>query len=125
MRKIIFDSRVKKGKIWNVKDVISKFPFGEKDSLWNKEVDETTEEWIDDFVYEGFTLHGKEFLKALEGRFAIVYHDIERNRIFLARDWIGEMSRSGHGPWPARSPFFQSREGSLSHRLPVPGSPTN
>ena len=91
MRKIIFDSRVMKGKIWNVKNVVSNFPFGEKDSPWNKDVDETTEEWIDDFVYEGFTLHSKEFLKALEGRFAIVYHDPDRNRIFLARDWIGEM----------------------------------
>lgn len=91
MRKIIFDSRVKKGKIWNVKDVLARFAFGEKDSPWNNGADETTEEWIDDFVYEGFCRHSKEFLKALEGRFAIVYHDPERNRIFLARDWIGEM----------------------------------
>ena len=36
-------------------------------------------------------MHNKEFLRALEGRFAIVYHDPERNIIFLARDWIGEM----------------------------------
>ena len=44
MRKIIFDSRVKKGKIWNIKDVVSKFPIGEKASHWNKGADETTEE---------------------------------------------------------------------------------
>jgi asparagine synthetase B (glutamine-hydrolysing) len=91
MRKIVFDSRIKKGRIWNVKDVISKFHFGDKDSPWNKGVEETTEFWIDDFVYEGFCSHGKEFLKALEGRFAIVYDDPVQQRIFLARDWIGEM----------------------------------
>jgi len=91
MRKIIFDIRVKKGKIWNTKDVIAQFPFGDKNAPWNKEVDETTEEWIDDFVYEGFCQYGNEFLKELQGRFAIVCHDRVRNRIFLARDWIGEM----------------------------------
>lgn len=67
------------------------FPFGDKDSPWNKEVDETSEEWIDDFVYAGFCQNGKEFLKELQGRFAIVYNDPEKDRIFLARDWIGEM----------------------------------
>jgi asparagine synthetase B (glutamine-hydrolysing) len=91
MRKIVFDSRVKKGKIWNVKEIVAKFPFGDQDSKWNTGTEQTEEQWIDDFVYDGFCNHGKEFLKALEGRFAIVYHDIERNRIFLARDWIGEM----------------------------------
>lgn len=91
MRKIVFDSRIKKGRIWNVKDVIAKFHFGDNDSPWNKGVEETTEFWIDDFVYEGFCSHGKEFLKALEGRFAIVYDDPVQQRIFLARDWIGEM----------------------------------
>ena len=30
-------------------------------------------------------------MKKLEGRFAIVYYDHLRNKIFLTRDWIGEM----------------------------------
>ena len=91
MRNIVFDGRVKKGEIWNIQEVLAKYPFGEPNVVWNSGADQTKEVWIDDFVYAGFCKYGEAFLNSLKGRFAIVYHDEKRDRILLARDWIGEM----------------------------------
>ena len=91
MKEFVFDCRNRKGIIWNIQDIISRFPFGDSNAKWNSGIEFSEEEWIDEFVYRGFFKYGKEFLQTLKGRFSIVYHDKDKDRIFLARDWIGEM----------------------------------
>jgi asparagine synthetase B (glutamine-hydrolysing) len=91
MRQIVFDHRSKKGKIFNVKEVVTRYYFGNKSSPWNKNVLQSSEEWIDAFIYEGYCAYGSDFLIALEGRFAVVHIDPVLRVLFLARDWMGEM----------------------------------
>lgn len=87
---LVRDLRVSKGRIWNVKDLVRRFPLGLPHHPWNQGVDESDEKWVDDFVYRGFCAHGTPFLRAIEGRFCTVYFDAERQQLFLARDWSGE-----------------------------------
>ncbi len=92
MKQIVFDYRTGKGMIWNLQEILAAYPFGLTDSPWNKPgISTTDEEWIDLFVYEGYSQYGKDFLKYVEGRFAIVYYDKVKHRIFITRDWMGEM----------------------------------
>jgi asparagine synthetase B (glutamine-hydrolysing) len=91
MKEIIFDKRGVKGIIRNVRDVVAQFAMGDDESPWNKQVNVTDEEWIDEFVYEGYTKYGRGFIAALDGRFATVHLDPVKNLLFIARDWIGEL----------------------------------
>lgn len=91
MKQIIFDQRTRKGRIWNLKETLARFPFGDPGSPWNQQAEETNDAWIDQFVYEGFCAHKIDFLQNLQGRFAIVFHDTINHRVFVLRDWIGEM----------------------------------
>jgi len=89
---ILGDLRISRGRIWNVKSVLLRFPFGKVNDPWNKDATTATEEdWIDEFVYLGYRRHGAEFLECLSGRFAIAYFDKVNRCLFLARDWIGEI----------------------------------
>ncbi len=45
----------------------------------------------DEQVYLGYLKQGDQFLAQLEGEFGLVYHDLSRQLIFAARDWIGEV----------------------------------
>jgi asparagine synthetase B (glutamine-hydrolysing) len=89
-RNLLKDVRKRSGTIWNVRDVLQDYPFGDPHSPWNKGAKTSEDGWIDDFVYQGFTVHGQKFLRALHGRFAIACVDRARGQLFLARDWIGE-----------------------------------
>ncbi|MCI0538896.1 MAG: asparagine synthase-related protein [Verrucomicrobiales bacterium] len=89
-RSLLKDVRKRRGTIWNVRDVLKKHPFGPSHAPWNKGSNATEEEWIDDFVYQGFIAHRERFLRALRGRFAVACIDAARGELFIARDWIGE-----------------------------------
>lgn len=84
------DLRVARGRILNVAETLTQFPFGTAADPWNAGVALSDESWIDQFVYFGFREHGNRFLYALEGSFACRYWDSSRSVLFLARDWIGE-----------------------------------
>lgn len=89
-RTLLKDVRKRRGTIWNVRDVLKKYPFGAPHAPWNKANAITEEDWIDEFVYEGFLAHGEQFLSALHGRFAVAYVDSGSGELFIARDWMGE-----------------------------------
>lgn len=89
-RRYLQDLRSARGRIWNLPELLRKFPVGDAASPWRTE-STSSDEWIDRLVYEGYVQHGEAFLNAIKGRFALVYHDEARQRLFLARDWIGEL----------------------------------
>ena len=87
---LLKDQRKQRGVIWNVRDVVKDYPFGAPDAPWNLQGGTSMEDWIDQFVYQGFLAYGKKFLRVLHGRFAVVFIDDVRRQLFLARDWMGE-----------------------------------
>jgi Asparagine synthase/Glutamine amidotransferase domain len=92
VERLIQDLRVARGRVWNVDEVRrGRFRFGPADAPWNQPVAVTEEAWLDEFVYQGYRAHGVGFLAYLKGRFAVAHVDSARQRLFLARDWIGEM----------------------------------
>lgn len=88
---IVQDRRLKRGRIWNIKEVASRYKFGPSDAPWNSKTLEPEHDWIDKFVYLGYRKFGADFLAHLKGRFAVAFFDRDRQRLFLARDWIGEL----------------------------------
>jgi asparagine synthetase B (glutamine-hydrolysing) len=88
---ILRDLRTERGRIWNVSRVVQRFPFGPQDAPWNRGATTSDPSWIDAFVYGGYRAYGNEFLRMLRGRFAVAVHDAQLQKIFLARDWIGEV----------------------------------
>lgn len=88
---LVQDLRVARGRVWNVNEVVRRFPVGGAAAPWNMGVRISDEEWLDDFIYEGFRAHGPTFLSHLKGRFASAKFDPVRRSLFLARDWIGEL----------------------------------
>jgi asparagine synthetase B (glutamine-hydrolysing) len=87
---LLKDKRKRSGTIWNIHEVLKRYPFGVPHAPWNKGPNISEEDWIDEFVYQGFTVHGIRFLRALQGRFAIAWVDNGSGQLFMARDWIGE-----------------------------------
>ncbi len=87
----IQDLRVARGRIWNIDDMVRRFPVGAPTAPWNQGVKVSDEQWIDDFIYQGYRTHHLPFLVHLKGRFATAHFDAERRCLFLARDWIGEL----------------------------------
>lgn len=87
---ILKDVRTNRGVIWNVRHTVKLFPFGPPHAPWNRGAAFTEENWIDEFVYQGFVIYREKFLRELHGRFAVACIDEERAQLFLARDWIGE-----------------------------------
>lgn len=93
MQNPIADLRQRKGVIWNLRAMLEKFPTGGPEKPWNRpSVVFSNENWLDEFVWHGYRQYGTAFLAALEGRFAVAYFDAESKRIFLARDFMGEMT---------------------------------
>jgi asparagine synthetase B (glutamine-hydrolysing) len=88
---ILRDLRTQRGRIWNVARVVQRFPFGPPDAPWNRGAKVSDPSWVDAFIYGGYRVHGAPFLRTLRGRFAIAVHDPQLQKIFLARDWIGEV----------------------------------
>ena len=80
------DARVEPGTIWNLEEVLQRFPAAQASNHGATHSDAS----LDSTIYCGFEQYGAEFLAALEGRFATVYCDVQRGRLFVARDWIGE-----------------------------------
>jgi asparagine synthetase B (glutamine-hydrolysing) len=87
----IVDLRIARGRVWNIDEVVRRFPVGEATAPWNRRVKVSDEAWLDGFIYQGFRTHGPIFLTHLRGRFATAHFDPVRQRLFLARDWIGEL----------------------------------
>ena len=88
---ILSDHRHNCGHIWNVKEVVEKWQIGHPGDPWNSADTMQQEQWIDRFVYTGFSLYGTDFMNSLDGRFGVAYFDAEREVVFLARDWMGEV----------------------------------
>ena len=88
---IVKDLRVQRGCIWNIREILLRFKVGQRGAPWYQNPPVPDNEWIDEFVYRGYLQHGRDFLAYIKGRFAIAYMDRERQCLFLARDWIGEL----------------------------------
>ncbi len=90
MEQFIFDLRKRKGLIYNVKDVISSKPLNVKfTGLKDKRYSE--DNWIDDFLFEGFKAHGVSFLEKINGRFGCVKYDKQEKKLYIFRDALGEI----------------------------------
>lgn len=85
------DLRIRHGAIWNLADLNSRFPIGDAQSPWRGLESANEPVWLDEYIYRGFRKHHLRFLRAVKGRFAVAYLDSDRDVLFLARDWIGEM----------------------------------
>lgn len=79
--KFLVDRRTRVGCLWNIQELVSQHRLGPGARRWN----------LDRLIYEGFCQAGPTFLDRVEGRFAVAYLDRERELLFLARDWIGEV----------------------------------
>jgi hypothetical protein len=89
-KRYLQDLRRARGQIWNLAELLRHFPVGGADAPWRNDP-ASSDAWIDRLVYEGYVHHGEAFVNAIKGRFAVVYYDESLERLFIARDWIGEL----------------------------------
>jgi asparagine synthetase B (glutamine-hydrolysing) len=88
---LVEDARIARGRIWNVAEVVRRFPLGAAADPWNSGVKISDEAWLDEFIHRGFHRYGEPFLSSLKGRFATAHFDPTSGCLFLARDWVGEL----------------------------------